>query len=131
MNVQCSPVIKLASQNNIINSIILRLANVYGPSLTESIAESRGVLNKLTRMRLEGGKIQIYGDGNNRILTGAQETCDINTFRWWISDRGASVRVPWQVTVDGKGYLEDRRPSANMDPYLVCHKLIETICGRK
>ena len=54
-----------ASQKNIINSINLRLANVYGPSLTESIAESRGVLNKLTRMRLEGGKIQIYGDGNN------------------------------------------------------------------
>ena len=54
-----------ASQKNIINSINLRLANVYGPSLTESIAESRGVLNKLTRMRLEGGEIQIYGDGNN------------------------------------------------------------------
>ena len=75
--------------------------------------------------------IEVYGDGNERRLTGEHETCDINTFRWGISDRGASVRVPWQVSVDGKGYLEDRRPSANMDPYLVCHKLIETICGRK
>ena len=57
--------LSIASQNNIINSIILRLANVYGPSLSESKAEDRGILNKLTRMRFEGKSIQIYGDGNN------------------------------------------------------------------
>ena len=34
-----------------------------------------------------------------------------------------------QVKKEGKGYLEDRRPSANCDPYLVCQKLVETICG--
>jgi len=73
--------------------------------------------------------IEVYGDGNNRRLTGEHETCDINTFRWGVSDRGASVRVPWQVSVDGKGYLEDRRPAANIDPYLVCWRLIKTICG--
>ena len=73
--------------------------------------------------------IQVYGSGNERRLTGQHETCDINTFRWGVSDRGASVRVPNQVASDGCGYLEDRRPSANCDPYLVCHKLIETICG--
>ena len=50
-------------------------------------------------------------------------------FRWGVSDRGASVRVPWQVAKDGKGYLEDRRPSANMDPYKVCAILIETTCS--
>jgi len=74
--------------------------------------------------------MKVYGDGNERRLTGKHETCPIDDFRWGISDRGASVRVPWQVTVDGKGYLEDRRPAANIDPYVVCHKLIETICGR-
>ena len=73
--------------------------------------------------------IQVYGHGNERRLTGAHETCDINTFRWGVSDRGASVRVPNQVAKDGMGYLEDRRPSSNCDPYLVCHKLIETVCG--
>ena len=73
--------------------------------------------------------IQVYGSGNEHRLTGEHETCDIHTFRSGVSDRGASVRVPWQVEKDGKGYLEDRRPSANCDPYLVCHKLIETICG--
>ena len=30
---------------------------------------------------------------------------------------------------DKKGYLEDRRPSANCDPYLVAWRLIKTICG--
>ena len=72
--------------------------------------------------------IQVYGDSNEKRLTGLHETCDINTFRWGVSDRSASVRVPEQVAKNGKGYFEDRRPSANCDPYLVCHKLMETIC---
>ena len=29
---------------------------------------------------------------------------------------------------DGYGYLEDRRPSANMDPYEVCNVLMDTVC---
>ena len=73
--------------------------------------------------------IQVYGDGNQRRLTGMHETCPINQFRWGVSDRGASIRVPNQVAKEGRGYLEDRRPSANCDPYKVCHKLIETIVG--
>ena len=73
--------------------------------------------------------IRVYGYGNERRLTGQHETCPINMFHWGVSDRGASIRVPWQVSQDGKGYLEDRRPSANCDPYIVCNKLIETICG--
>ena len=73
--------------------------------------------------------IDVYGTGNEKRLTGQHETCPISEFRWGVSDRGASVRVPWQVSRDGKGYLEDRRPAANIDPYIVCHKLIETICG--
>ena len=57
--------LSLAGQNNIINPIILRLSNVYGPSLSESRSNDRGILNKLTRMQFEGQNIQIYGDGNN------------------------------------------------------------------
>jgi len=72
--------------------------------------------------------IKVYGSGNERRLTGAHETCDINTFKWGISDRGASVRVPWQVAKVGYGYLEDRRPSANCDPYRVFSKIMETVC---
>ena len=73
--------------------------------------------------------IDAYGQDNDQRLTGLHETCDIDTFRWGVSDRGASIRVPWQVHRDGCGYLEDRRPSSNCDPYLVAQKLVETICS--
>ena len=73
--------------------------------------------------------MKVYGNGNERRLTGKHETQTIDTFNWGVSDRGASIRIPWQVDKDGKGYLEDRRPSANCDPYLVAWRLIKTICG--
>ena len=73
--------------------------------------------------------IKVYGVDNEKRLTGKHETCPITEFRWGVSDRGASVRVPWQVNKDGRGYLEDRRPSSNCDPYKVCWILIKTICG--
>ena len=46
-----------------------------------------------------------------------------------VSDRGASVRIPLQVFRDGRGYLEDRRPNANADPYVVARLLTETVCS--
>ena len=46
-----------------------------------------------------------------------------------VSDRGASVRIPWQVAQDQKGYIEDRRPCANVDPYTVCRLIMETVSG--
>ena len=45
------------------------------------------------------------------------------------SDRGASIRIPWQVEVDKKGYLEDRRPNANADPYVIAMLMIDTVCS--
>ena len=73
--------------------------------------------------------IAIYGAHNEERLTGLHETCSIHDFRYGVSDRGASIRIPMATANDGKGYLEDRRPSANMDPYLVCAALIVTTCG--
>ena len=73
--------------------------------------------------------IAVYGADNDKRLTGEHETCDISTFRYGVGDRGASVRIPTQVNKDSKGYLEDRRPAANMDPYQVCTALLETVCG--
>ena len=72
--------------------------------------------------------IDVYGQDNDKRLTGEHETCSIEEFRYGVSDRGASIRIPWQVERDGKGYLEDRRPSSNCDPYVVSQKLMETIC---
>ncbi|PIR96769.1 MAG: glutamine synthetase [Candidatus Doudnabacteria bacterium CG10_big_fil_rev_8_21_14_0_10_41_10] len=74
--------------------------------------------------------IKIYGADNDKRLTGKHETCSINEYRWGVADRGASVRVPVSAKNAGRGYLEDRRPAANLDPYQVCTALIETICGQ-
>ena len=55
------------------------------------------------------------------------QTCDMNTFRSGVADRGASIRIPLPVQLKGYGYLEDRRPAANVDPYTVARLLIKTI----
>jgi glutamine synthetase len=70
-----------------------------------------------------------YGAGIEDRLTGAHETASYKSFSYGVSDRGASVRIPWQVEVEGKGYIEDRRPNANMDPYTVTKLIIETVSG--
>ncbi|KAH9401583.1 hypothetical protein TYRP_016979 [Tyrophagus putrescentiae] len=68
------------------------------------------------------------GADNARRLTGQHETSSMSTFSWGVADRGASVRIPRQVADDGHGYFEDRRPAANMDPYVVCKQLVRTVC---
>ena len=73
--------------------------------------------------------IAVYGAHNEERLTGLHETCSINEFRYGVSDRGASIRIPMGVHNDGKGYLEDRRPASNVDPYKACAALIETTCS--
>ncbi|MBA2539862.1 MAG: glutamine synthetase beta-grasp domain-containing protein [Deltaproteobacteria bacterium] len=71
--------------------------------------------------------IQVYGASNEERLTGKHETCSIHQFRYGVSDRGASIRIPMAAANEGKGYFEDRRPAANMDPYQVCAILMETV----
>ncbi len=73
--------------------------------------------------------MRVYGADNDKRLTGKHETCSYKEFRYGVSDRGASVRIPMATANEGKGYLEDRRPAANLDPYQVCTALIETACG--
>ena len=70
-----------------------------------------------------------YGAGVERRLTGLHETAPWTEFSYGVSNRGASVRIPWQVEKDGKGYIEDRRPCANMDPYVVTRLIMETVSG--
>ncbi len=69
-----------------------------------------------------------YGEGIERRLTGHHETCSYREFKFGVGHRGASVRIPLHVQQQGKGYLEDRRPCANLDPYTVARLLVETIC---
>ncbi|KAL0430450.1 UNVERIFIED_CONTAM: Glutamine synthetase [Sesamum radiatum] len=70
--------------------------------------------------------IAAYGEGNERRLTGKHETANINTFKWGVANRGASVRVGRDTEKEGKGYFEDRRPASNMDPYVVTSMIAET-----
>ncbi len=69
-----------------------------------------------------------YGAGIETRLTGEHETQRYDQYTYAVSDRGASVRIPWQVAKDGKGYIEDRRPNANADPYVVTQLMTSTIC---
>ena len=75
--------------------------------------------------------IRDYGEDNEQRLTGHHETQHIDEFSWGIGDRGASVRIP-VVTVenDWNGYLEDRRPASNCDPYKVAYRIINTIATK-
>ncbi len=73
--------------------------------------------------------IAVYGHGLEERLTGKHETAHISNFSSGIGNRGASIRIPRPVALNGCGYLEDRRPGANADPYQVAAILIETICG--
>ena len=73
--------------------------------------------------------IDAYGAGIDTRLTGLHETAPWTEYSYGVSDRGASVRIPWQVARDGKGYLEDRRPNANMDPYVVTRLITSTVCS--
>jgi glutamine synthetase len=72
--------------------------------------------------------ISAYGSDNDQRLTGLHETQSIDQFSYAVSDRGASIRIPVGTVNDGwKGYLEDRRPASNADPYKVVAQILETL----
>jgi glutamine synthetase len=73
--------------------------------------------------------IENYGVGIEERLTGKHETASYKTFLYGVGNRGASIRIPLQCEQAGKGYLEDRRPCANIDPYIVARLIIETTCA--
>ena len=98
-----------------------------------------------TKLREEGGEeyfkklmdafdknkdehIAVYGPDNDQRLTGLHETQSIDKFSWGIADRGASIRVPHSFANNGyKGYLEDRRPNSQGDPYAIAARILQTI----
>ena len=70
----------------------------------------------------------VYGSGNEKRLTGKHETQNIKKFSYGKFDRGASIRIPiFTVNNDWVGYLEDRRPASNADPYRVMRHIVETL----
>lgn len=70
--------------------------------------------------------IAVYGEDNDMRLTGRHETGHIGSFSSGVAHRGASIRIPRHVEATGQGYLEDRRPASNIDPYRVTGIIVET-----
>jgi glutamine synthetase len=74
--------------------------------------------------------IAVYGPDNHLRLTGLHETQSIDKFSFGLSDRGASIRMPVNFIKNGyKGYLEDRRPNSEADPYQIVSQIIRTVEG--
>ena len=71
--------------------------------------------------------IKAYGSNNHLRLTGEYETQAIDKFSWGVSDRGASIRVPQDTAKEWKGYVEDRRPGSNADPYKIIREIVNSL----
>lgn len=69
--------------------------------------------------------LKYYGEHNDQRLTGQHETSSMQKFSHGVGTRNTSVRIPNQVAHDRKGYIEDRRPASNIDPYLALGKILE------
>lgn len=133
--------------------LLLRLCEQYGVDIDWHCKPLAGDWNgsgmhsnfSTTYMRETGGKeyfealmaafeanceehIAVYGPDNHLRLTGLHETQSIDKFSYGIADRGASVRVPHAFAQnDYKGYLEDRRPNSQGDPYAIASRILQTI----
>ena len=69
----------------------------------------------------------LYGDDNQKRLTGIHETSGYGEFSYGTGNRAASFRIPTSTAhAGGKGYIEDRRPASNIDPYIVSAMLVDT-----
>jgi glutamine synthetase len=90
------------------------------------VQEIYKAINKLQQKHDE--HISVYGKDNNFRLTGEHETASFREFSYGVGTRNTSVRIPNHVEKNGCGYFEDRRPAANMDPYVVTSKIFETCC---
>ena len=74
--------------------------------------------------------IAVYGPDNHLRLTGLHETQSIDKFTYGLADRGASIRIPHSfINSDYKGYLEDRRPNSQGDPYQIASRILKTIAS--
>jgi glutamine synthetase len=70
---------------------------------------------------------KLYGHNNHERLTGHHETSAYDHFNYGVANRGSSVRMPNMTRDRGCGYLEDRRPAANADPYEVSERILRTM----
>jgi glutamine synthetase len=72
--------------------------------------------------------IALYGEGNKARLMGMYDAPDIDNFEYGIMNRRASIRIPQKTNDEMKGFYEDRRPAANLDPYIVMSLIFSIAC---
>lgn len=99
------------------------------PESNDAMDAITAACNKLQAAHAE--HMDVYGKDNAERMTGLHETSSMHECTWGISDRGCSIRIPRHVANQGHGYLEDRRPAANMDPYLVTERIMRTCLVRE
>ncbi len=143
-----------ADQVHVARYLLIRLCEKYGVDIEFHCKPFRGDWNgsgmhcnfSTEFMRETGGKdyfmklmdkfeeykdehIAAYGPDNHLRLTGLHETQSIDKFSWGVADRGASIRVPHSFIKDEKykGYLEDRRPNSQGDPYKIISRIQQTV----
>lgn len=73
--------------------------------------------------------IVFYGAENNLRLTGRHETSKATDFTSGVGTRSTSIRIPNSVASERRGYMEDRRPASDADPYLVTSRLFASCIG--
>jgi glutamine synthetase len=97
---------------------------------TTATREANGytvIKNYISRLEEKHSEhVSQFGNNNNLRLTGTNETSSYENFTSGVGDRTASVRIPVSTEKENRGYLEDRRPASNMDPYLVTSLILET-----
>jgi len=145
---------KAADQIWVARYLLQRLCEKYGIDVEYHCKPIKGDWNgsgmhanfSTEYMRTKGGKpyfealmakfaenveehIAVYGPDNHLRLTGLHETQSIDKFTYGLADRGASVRVPHGFVKGDKyqGYLEDRRPNSQGDPYQIASRILKTI----
>lgn len=91
------------------------------------LGEIKRAIDKLSRNHLD--HLKVYdpkgGDDNRRRLTGVHDVPSFDDFSVGVANRFCTVRIPRAVEIEKKGYLEDRRPSSNCDPYLVSKHMLQ------
>jgi glutamine synthetase len=99
---------------------------------SESSAAMAAIVGACTKLKANHTEhMAVYGNFNDERMTGLHETSSMHECTWGVSDRGRSIRIPRHVANQGHGYLEDRRPAANLDPYLVTERIMRTCLVRE
>lgn len=75
--------------------------------------------------------MKVYGENNNKRLTGLHETSSYSVFTYGVGDRYKSVRIPNSTALGLTNYFEDRRPGANINPYMACGALVKVLSNIK